>query len=62
MTTRTGRSLFLLLVSAVLAAPAVAKDERPEGTIDHAWAPTQDVSFEVSEGTWMDLDVSPDGT
>jgi Tol biopolymer transport system component/imidazolonepropionase-like amidohydrolase len=61
MMKRPARSLFLILVSTFLAYPAAAQDERPAWTIDHTWAPTQDVSFEVSEGTWMDLDVSPDG-
>ena len=61
MTTRLARSLFPLLVSCLVVAPVAAQEERPEWTIDHTWAPTRDVSFEVSEGTWMDLDVSPDG-
>jgi Tol biopolymer transport system component len=37
------------------------ESDRPEWTVDHTWAPTEDVSFTVSEGTWMNLDVSPDG-
>jgi Tol biopolymer transport system component/imidazolonepropionase-like amidohydrolase len=48
-----------------LAAPGPLnglEDERAAWSVDHTWAPTSDLSFEVSEGTWMDLDVSPDGT
>ena len=64
MTVRTASFLYLALFAGLALAPATVsaqEDERPEWTIEHSWAPTTNVSFEVSEGTWMDLDVSPDG-
>lgn len=57
-------ALLLTLAAGALAAPAPAsaqEEERPEWTVDRSWAPTRQVTFDVSEGTWLDLDVSPDG-
>ena len=50
----------MAVVGAATAAPAFAQEDE-EWTVEHTWAPTEQVRFEVSEGTWMDLDVSPDG-
>jgi Tol biopolymer transport system component/imidazolonepropionase-like amidohydrolase len=51
-----------LLTLGTLVPVGAQEADRPDWSIDHTWAPTRDVSFEVSEGTWMDLDVSPDGS
>ena len=54
--------LDLIVFTALLAAPALADDatkwsvEDPEG--DWGW---QEVAIDVDEGTWMSVDVSPDG-
>ncbi len=56
-------SRLVVMMCAMVAVPAFAQDEPDddEWTVEHTWAPTQQARFEVSEGTWMDLDVSPDG-
>lgn len=59
------RKAAILLPALALFSPAPSigqEAESPAWTVDHTWAPTKDVSFPVSEGTWMDLDVSPDGS
>jgi Tol biopolymer transport system component len=62
MMTRFELTLAALAACGFLTAPLFAQEsERSEWTIEHTWAPTQQLSFTVSEGTWMDLDVSPDG-
>ncbi|TXI73673.1 MAG: amidohydrolase [Dokdonella sp.] len=43
-----------------LASAADAK-EAPKWDVNAAHGPTKTVRFNVDEGTWMDLDVSPDG-
>ena len=48
-------------VCALAAAPAAAQEEAAEWSIDHTWTETKQVRFTVDEGTWIDLDVSPDG-
>jgi len=62
-------ALALAILSAGLpAAYTPAQDEPVEtGAEENAWSvadppgPTKDVEITVSEGTWMNLDVSPDG-
>lgn len=57
--------IVALAVSVVLAwvNPAAAQeDARPAWTVDHSWGETETVRFEVDEGTWMNVDVSPDGS
>ncbi|MBT8403456.1 MAG: PD40 domain-containing protein, partial [Gemmatimonadetes bacterium] len=42
--------------------PGSAQERDDEGwTIDHTWTDTARVRFTVDEGTWMNVDVSPDG-
>ena len=40
---------------------AVAKDEKPKWDVAAPPLPTRTVNINVDEGTWMDVDVSPDG-
>ena len=56
----------LLLAAALPLSPmAIAKDEKKaddaKWSVDAAHGPEKRIRFETTEGTWMDLDVSPDG-
>ncbi len=55
-------ALAATIVAAAFAPAPVAAQQDTAWTIDYTWAPTKQVRFTVSEGTWMDLDVSPDGS
>jgi imidazolonepropionase-like amidohydrolase/Tol biopolymer transport system component len=50
-----------ILVSILLAATLSAQDDKPKWNVNEPPGPTIDVNFETDEGTWMNLDVSPDG-
>ncbi|HSG46607.1 MAG TPA: amidohydrolase family protein [Longimicrobiales bacterium] len=53
------------LTTGLLIAPTMApaqEQERQPWTVDHTWTDTKEVRFTVDEGTWMSVDVSPDGT
>ena len=52
-----GQCLLPLLVVATLAT---AQDKK-KWDVNNPGGPYKDVAFDVSEGTWMNLDVSPDG-
>jgi len=56
---------FLTLACAVsvpaFAADAPKKDDKKKWDVEAAFGPTKNVEFTTSEGTWMNLDVSPDG-
>ena len=52
--------LAFALTLSLLALPLAAQDA-DEWDVNAAHGPTFDVSFETSEGTWMTVDVSPDG-
>jgi imidazolonepropionase-like amidohydrolase/Tol biopolymer transport system component len=59
---------LLALACGALVAPGMAAAQRPgPAATPPAWdvtakhGPTKDVAFEVTEGTWMSVDVSPDG-
>jgi len=49
--------LPLLLAACV----AHAADEKPSWDVNAAHGPSQTVRFSVDQGTWLDLDLSPDG-
>lgn len=53
----------LLISPSWFAFPARAQDasEKKEWDVTAAHGPTKTVSFTTDEGTWMNLDVSPDG-
>ncbi|MDQ3205043.1 MAG: amidohydrolase family protein [Pseudomonadota bacterium] len=38
------------------------KDDKPKWDVNAAHGPTKTVRFDTDEGTWMDVDVSPDGS
>lgn len=54
---------FMSAAIAALAAPSVAEDKKDEMKWDVAAPPmpTRKISIDVDEGTWMNVDVSPDG-
>lgn len=55
--------LFLFALLAWLVQPAFAQDdtEKKGWDVEEAHGPTRTVEFTTTEGTWMTVDVSPDG-
>ncbi len=53
-------TLFALLIVALLAVPCLAGDE-PRKNASLPLEPARKVEFTTSQGTWLSLDVSPDG-
>lgn len=54
--------LSLLFVSTGLFAQAPEKKPEDKWNVTAKHGPTTDIEFETDEGTWMAVDVSPDGT
>ena len=58
---------LIVLVVALLLAPAHAQ-QKPADKSAEKWdiaadyGPVSKLAFDTTEGTWMNLDVSPDGT
>jgi imidazolonepropionase-like amidohydrolase/Tol biopolymer transport system component len=58
------RLVFVLSVAALLSWPAARaqqKDDNKKWDVTADLGPTTKVAFDTSEGTWMNVDVSPDG-
>lgn len=53
------RNLLLLIV--VIGFLNARSQEKPKWDVANPGGPHKEVSFTISEGTWMNLDVSPDG-
>ena len=53
--------LAVLCASALAQDPPSSGDDEPKWEITAPPLPTRDVEIDVQEGTWMSLDVSPDG-
>ena len=54
----------LFIVAAVagpVAAPVAAQDDADDWDVTAAHGPTETVSFTTTEGTWISVDLSPDG-
>lgn len=54
----------LAIAWPVLAIPGIAEDKTPEGpkwSVNDAPGPSKEVPIDVDEGTWMNVDLSPDG-
>jgi Tol biopolymer transport system component/imidazolonepropionase-like amidohydrolase len=51
----------LALASGAGAAAEKKKDEASKWDVNAAHGPTKTIAFTTDEGTWMDVDVSPDG-
>jgi imidazolonepropionase-like amidohydrolase/Tol biopolymer transport system component len=67
-TTTRSFAAMLLAGAALLSAPVTAQEESPAENKDEKWdvnaprgATITQVPISVNEGTWMDVDVSPDG-
>jgi Tol biopolymer transport system component/imidazolonepropionase-like amidohydrolase len=54
-------SLVLAVLSVVTSGRAYAGDTKGDWDVSAPHGPTHDVEFNTDEGTWIDLDVSPDG-
>ena len=54
--------LLLLAFACALTLPATAQEDEATWDVTAAHGPTRTVSFTTTEGTWMNLDVHPDGT
>ncbi len=66
----SSRTLLLFLGLAFLSLPAFARsddDQKPKDKPEEKWdttlarGTTRDIAFDTSEGTWMSVDISPDG-
>lgn len=58
------RHLLTAALAAAVAAPAFAetpKAEAPKWDVNAPAGPSRDVLIDVTSGTWMSLDISPDG-
>lgn len=53
--------LTLIAVSAFLFTNAQDKPDKKKWNVNDPGGPFKEVNFTVNEGTWMNLDVSPDG-
>ena len=53
--------LLLFVFAADTFAAEKKKDDSPAWDVTAAHGPTKKIAFSTDEGTWMDLDVSPDG-
>lgn len=58
---RTALAACITLACASAQAADKKGDEAPKWDVNAAHGPTKVVKFTTDEGTWMDLDVSPDG-
>ncbi len=54
-------TLFTTGILAILFPVLVAAQDKKKWDVNNPGGPGKDVSFTVKEGTWMNLDISPDG-
>ncbi|MDH5588754.1 MAG: hypothetical protein OEZ37_01775, partial [Gemmatimonadota bacterium] len=59
---RTRTTLSTLALLAGVALPALAQDSSPDPDRGLPLEPARWARFTTSEGTWISLDVSPDGS
>ena len=52
----------LAIMALLVSGPAQDRPADPKWDVAAPFGPTTKIDFETSEGTWMNLDVSPDGT
>jgi Tol biopolymer transport system component/imidazolonepropionase-like amidohydrolase len=51
----------LFIGTPLLAADGAKKADAPKWDVEKPYGPTHEVDFTTDEGTWMNVDVSPDG-
>ena len=51
----------LATASTAATPPEVKPDDKPKWDVNNPPGPSHDVKIDVTQGTWMSLDVSPDG-
>ena len=65
------RKIILLFLVVLIAGPVIGKSSKPETSkakvdvaknINAPQAKARNVTFDTSEGTWMSIDISPDGS
>lgn len=66
VSSRSGSALAVavaipLLAFAYASTPAPAHAQQPAWTVEAHTGPVRELAFEATEGTWMSVDVSPDG-
>ncbi len=54
-------SLFISFTISAQKKPNSKSETKPDWDVNIPIGPTKSVSFDLDEGTWMNLDVSPDG-
>jgi Tol biopolymer transport system component/imidazolonepropionase-like amidohydrolase len=54
-------ALAVTIASGQEKAPATGQDKAPKWDVTAPLGPTGTIEFDTSEGTWMNVDVSPDG-
>ena len=54
-------ALAALVLGSSAAAQAPAKDEKPKWDVNAPPGPSREIPLDVTTGTWMSVDVSPDG-
>ncbi|HSF44923.1 MAG TPA: hypothetical protein VLA58_02900, partial [Chitinophagaceae bacterium] len=52
---------FFLTALIVLSSSVISAQDKPKWDVSNPGGPFKEVAFTVKEGTWMNLDVSPDG-
>ncbi|MBL8858001.1 MAG: PD40 domain-containing protein [Planctomycetes bacterium] len=60
-------NIYIALTLAVFTLPLAARegekpDDKPKWDVNNASGPSKDVPIDVDEGTWMNVDLSPDGS
>jgi hypothetical protein len=53
-------NVFILLI--ILAIPLISQETNEKWNVAEPGEPYKEVTITTSEGTWMNLDVSPDGS
>jgi hypothetical protein len=53
------RSIFL--VFSIFLSSQVFSQTSPKWNVEKPTGPSKSLTFQTNEGTWMNLDVSPDG-
>ena len=61
MTKRMNKIFLVLIALSFNIAYSQSKSELPKWNVEKFGGPAKNVSFTTHEGTWMNLDVSPDG-